>query len=130
MKRSTWLLAALAVSFSAGAWAADPAPADPFLAPDSGASATGDALPKAPTDTPAPSLGTPVTTQPEAQAPLPLSSIPGKTAASPSVDPNEGKTIYEEYEDYQAKERDRQKSEKDTKMRTMFPHEGGAWQIG
>jgi transcriptional antiterminator NusG len=53
---------------------------DPFLAPDSGATPSVG-------DTPAPSLGAPESkdpvlaapTQPEAQAPLPVSSIPGKT---------------------------------------------------
>ncbi len=110
--------------------------ADPFLAPG-----------ESDGNLPAPSLGTPASlesttppvdsttaapppSQPSEQAPIPLSSIPGKTADSPAAVAGPEKDIYEEYEDYLNREGDRATTEKQASQRTMFAHENGAWQFG
>jgi hypothetical protein len=69
---------------------------------------------------------------PEEQAPLPVSSLPGKTAQSPAPQaaPGADKGIYEEYYDYLDKQKEIQANEKDVSQRNLFPHENGAWQLG
>jgi|GEM_PF-6732873 len=104
--------------------------ADPFLA--NGGS--DEALP-------APSLGAaessaasgtaaPAPSQPAEQAPIPITSIPGKTENSPSAVAAPPKDIYEEYEDFLEREGQRSTSEDQMKQRNLFAHEGGSWQFG
>ncbi|MGZ3652595.1 MAG: hypothetical protein ACXWSC_15510, partial [Bdellovibrionota bacterium] len=137
MTRSLFLAAALVLSTAAHA--ADSS--DPFLAAgEEGAtpSTTPTPTPSTP-DNPAPSLGSKETPAevakptPEAQAPLPVNSIPGKTESSPaagsSLDANQNKDIYDQYYDYLDAEKNRQSNVKDMDMRNMFPHENGAWQF-
>jgi hypothetical protein len=132
MKNRIWLAATLACLLSLSARAADP---DPFMAPTDSAATSPSKTP--PSDNPAPSLGTetPATVakpNPEAQTPLPLNSIPGKTETSPYKNPDTAnkKDIYDEYDDYLHSEKDRQTTNNDQDMRNFFPHEDGAWQLG
>lgn len=133
MKNRFWLLAAclFLLMNAPRARAEDP---DPFMAPPDKA-ATSPTAP--PSDTPAPSLGsdTPANIakpNPEEQQPLPLNSIPGKTETSPMKDPEKAskKDIYDEYYDYLNSDKERQDSDKDISMRSYFPHENGAFQLG
>lgn len=73
---------------------------------------------------------------PEAQPTVPLTSVPGKTDSAPSpaaaaagaVDTD--KDIYDEYNDWLQRDKDRQKVESRLGQRSLFPHENGAWQLG
>lgn len=130
-KSALWALGFTVCLLNNSAFAED---ADPFLA--NGGS--DEALP-------APSLGTPADasppsttadtaapapSQPAEQAPIPLSSIPGKTEASPAAVAAPPKDIYEEYDEYLEREGERTTNENQMKQRNMFAHEDGGWQFG
>ncbi len=120
---------------------------DPFMALDDNLpaptpvfknqAAAAPSTPPAAMDNPAPTIG--ATENPVAdgaaktEMPVPIDSIPGKTEASPppaAVNADSGKDVYDEYNDYLERTRQREKSEKDYSQRSLFPHENGSWQIG
>ena len=137
MKLGLWALGAGFLFLSSTlSFAEDPAP-DPFLAPDanatpapalpppdssgSGSSTSTAAATEAGTAAPAPT--------PAEQAPIPVSSLPGKTDKSPVV-AAPPKDVYEEYEEYRARLEDKETDEDRFETRARFAHEGGGWQIG
>ncbi len=93
---------------------------EPLLAP---------ATPPAAMDNPSPALDT-APAAPEAQQPIPLSSLPGKTAESPKPAPEAKKDMYQEYGEYLQKSQERESNEHDYSQRNLFPHENGSWQLG
>lgn len=70
--------------------------------------------------------------QPLEQAPISVSSLPGKTQESPATDPNSmspNKNIYQEFDEYLEAAHAKEGSERDVRQRNLFPHEDGAWQV-
>lgn len=141
----------LGLGLALTAHAADTTSPDPFMALDdnlpaptpvfskNGTSTAAPApapVPPAAMDNPPPALdatASPTDTAGSGEAPIPLSSIPGKTEDSPApaaVNADSGKDIYDEYNDYLDRTHERERSEKDYSRRNLFPHEDGAWQVG
>lgn len=137
MKLGLWVLGAGFLFLGSTLSFAEDAAPDPFLAPDanatpapalpppdssgSGSSTSTAAATEAGTAAPAPT--------PSEQAPIPVSSLPGKTDKSPVV-AAPPKDVYEEYEEYKARLEDKESDEDRYKTRSRFAHEDGGWQIG
>lgn len=119
------------VFLNSAAYAEDPAP-DPFLAPDpTGTSSVSEPAPALPKPETPESAGTvaPAPSQPAEQAPIAVSSLPGKTESSPASSQPK-KDVYQEYEDYLGRVENRETDEDLMKMRSQFAHENGRWQLG